>query len=111
MQITLTHPNQIPEALPYLKGFNRVYFKPQGLQHFFTATRCDHCNAKAEEGDAVAIGCINKETADAFSNAMLATGQKILRAKLEPLTLWHNEETGMCVCSDCDNKLTAEHNN
>jgi len=77
--------------------------------HFFKATTCDHCDCKAEHGDAVDIGATTLAASTAIQKLVKASNPDLRKAKEEPVELWHNEATGLSVCEDCDRELTPNN--
>jgi len=101
MQITIHTAEQATEAHRYIQGMNRVFLKPNNMLHFFNATSCDHCNCKAEEANPVDIGATTIEASTAIQMLVKHSGQEMKKAKNEPVELFHDEETGDCICEDC----------
>jgi len=106
MNITIHTPAQAVEAHKYIASMNRVFLMPNNMLHFYKATRCENCDCKAEEANPVNIGATTYEASTAIQKLVKANNVGMKKAKNEPEEIWHNEETGLCVCSDCDNALS-----
>lgn len=109
MIITIHTPSNAKEAYTYIADMDRVFIKPNGLMHFYKADTCDHCDCKAKQGDSVDIGATALAASTAIQKLVKANNPELRKAKSEPVELFHNEETLLSVCEDCDRELTPNN--
>ena len=105
MKIEIDNQLHAAEAFNYIRSMNRVFLKPNGLLHFYEETECDNCGRKAECCNSIDIGATTMEASTAILKLVKANIPSLKKAKNEPVELWHNEESGLSVCEDCDNKI------